>query len=647
MAKRPASHQLEEKSRLAFRSLLPIEWILRAQTPDYGLDEQVQIVESEVLTPLLFAVQLKATEKLAKKKTFPFSTERLRDYAALSLPVMIAVYDATNDAFHYTWSHHLHQSLDRATAASWLVQASIAIPLTKELDRHAAAAIVEEVGSYYARLRSDGQARPVPIAFNYEEESNFRYHELIAALGTVGYSVRRVARDQASLVLTLSPRSLTLQLNGEDTELPLEEAAHALPTGLALLVIAFAGVRRARLSLDCFHTLVTTGGALPEAVESALLTPLLPMAFGSEHRTSESQLLVETLLDAGYLDLGLSIISAFLYDDRHTAQHVLKAGRLLMQALALSTDKDQRATILYSLGNNHRSRGELRAALAYYFEAARESKGYLRKNYWWAEAAGCLFLLQKYRFAELFYRKALACPGQENAFNHVLLADALLHQGGYRQAERQLAHYLANSPPTAFAELLHQVSDALAKQWEDKKRDPMGAAAGYFHELEATLDDTPPERAEQALQRDPLFAPAYFARGVTSMRRGDNWQAAWDFLFAGFFNTADIEAWANACVLFMSLPDEKNSIRPGPAVFAYAYQLHGAALEAEFFKRMGGEVGNSIKSAKGAKELLDLARKCEAMYPRPSAAFFRVPDLQEPESKGGFWFSKDSVPDIL
>lgn len=650
MAKRPVSHQLEEQSKTRFRSILPSEWIIRSQVPDYGLDEQVQIVEEELVTPLLFAVQLKATEKLIKKKTFNFSTERLRDYAALSLPVMIAVYDAVHDCFYYTWAHHLRQRLNRRAAAAWLVQDSVAIPLDAPLDAQAVSAVVEEVSSFYAQLRSDGQARPVSIAFEYDAASELAYQQFRAGLGTVGYSLRSVARPQASLVLIFSESGLTLLREDSEIELPLTEEELWVPAALALLTVGLAWVGRARLSLDCLQQLLVTCGTLPEAIDYALSSnPLLPIAYGSGHRTSEAQLLAETLIEAGNLDLGIMLGTAFLYDDQHTPQHALKAGRLLKQALALITENDQRATMLYSLANNCRSRGEFREALSYYFQAARAAKGYRRKNYWWAEAAGCLFELRKYRYAEGFYRKALTYPGQENTFNQVLLADALFHQGCYQQAAQQLGEYLTQFPPTAFAVILYYVSSALAARLGDQPRDAAGAKQLYFAPwgTATTVADLPPERAEQALQLDPLFEPAYFTLGVQAAQRGENQEAAWHFLFAAFLNQHDIAAWANACVLFIGQLNEESSVSLESAVFAQAYQVHGLALEAEFLKSASGPDIRPAKAMEEAKALVEMSRKCEALYPQPSATFFRIPDLQQPEANGGFWLSKDSVPDIL
>jgi hypothetical protein len=258
MAKRPISHQLEDKSRERFRAILPVAWILRTQTPDYGLDEQVQIVEQELVTPLLFAVQLKATEKLGKKRTFSFSTERLRDYAALSLPVMIAVYDAVQDCFYYTWAHHLRQRLDRATAAAWLVQESIAIPLDASLTQRSSPAILEEVSSFYAQLRSDGQAHPVAIAFEHDAESEAAYQQVRASLGVVGYSLRSVIQSEASLILSFSTASLSLRRGDFEIEFPLSEEREVVPAALALLAIGLAWVSRTRLSLDCLQHLIAT-----------------------------------------------------------------------------------------------------------------------------------------------------------------------------------------------------------------------------------------------------------------------------------------------------------------------------------------------------------------------------------------------------
>ena len=83
MATRSRSHVLEEISRRAFENIIPPEWLVRTQFPDYGLDIQVQIFSDEKATPYYFYVQLKATDTIREEGSLPsfrFKTERLIQY---------------------------------------------------------------------------------------------------------------------------------------------------------------------------------------------------------------------------------------------------------------------------------------------------------------------------------------------------------------------------------------------------------------------------------------------------------------------------------------------------------------------------------------------------------------------------------------
>lgn len=60
---RTRPHTLEYESELAFRNMLPSEWLVRdKRNPDYGMDLEVEIVEKEKVTNNVLWVQLKATE---------------------------------------------------------------------------------------------------------------------------------------------------------------------------------------------------------------------------------------------------------------------------------------------------------------------------------------------------------------------------------------------------------------------------------------------------------------------------------------------------------------------------------------------------------------------------------------------------------
>ena len=599
-------------------------------------------MEDETVTPLLFAVQLKATEKLNKKKTFSFSTERLRDYAALHMPVMIAVYDAVNDVFYFTWAHQLHRRLNRTEAASWLTKEHISIPLLEVLNQPAAGAIKAEVSSFYARLRPDGRLNALPITLTHDAEDESSFPDLTSELSSLGYYLTNPAA--AVLELHCSKQALIVKGLEPVLTLPLDSPELLVPTALSALALGLAVAGRVPASLHCLHTLLTRYDTQVEAVEEVLLNPMLPMLYGKDHHTGEVQLLTESLLDAGHVNLGLKFISTFLYDSQHTTQHLLKVSKLLKQALPLSQGT-QRATILCSLGNNYRSRGEFHEAIRFYFQAVRAAPGYRRKNYWWSEVASCFFRLGKYRLAERFYRQAVECGGPENEFNRVLLADALMYQGKYAAAAQELEAYTAIANPTAYAVLLSCLNTSLASQVAEQPRHPAAAEELYFSET-----DNPDDRLAKwakVIELDPLFSPVHFALGVYFSEQQDKRQAAWHFLLAALFNRRDIAAWANACLLSIRLPDKPGDMVLATAIFAEAYNCHGMALEAEFSKALPPAKKGSGQVRPEVKQLMESARQFEAMYAQPSATFFRIPDLVDPEASDDFWLARDTMPDIM
>ena len=65
--KRPKSHEIDSKAQQVFRSALPPAWVVRDQNPDYGIDYLVEVAESERMTGVTLAVQLKGTTSLKRQ----------------------------------------------------------------------------------------------------------------------------------------------------------------------------------------------------------------------------------------------------------------------------------------------------------------------------------------------------------------------------------------------------------------------------------------------------------------------------------------------------------------------------------------------------------------------------------------------------
>ena len=60
--KRPRQHEIETEAETLLRKLLPTEWVIRNLPKDYGVDFEVELVDSHVVTGKRLWLQLKGTE---------------------------------------------------------------------------------------------------------------------------------------------------------------------------------------------------------------------------------------------------------------------------------------------------------------------------------------------------------------------------------------------------------------------------------------------------------------------------------------------------------------------------------------------------------------------------------------------------------
>ena len=108
MPTRPLAHQLEDQSRLAFRQLLPPQWVCRDMSSDYGVDLQIEVFEEDgSSTGLKFYVQLKATTvRAGDDRKCRIKTETIGYFWSLELPCAIVHHqDGIDLPFSIKWSH--------------------------------------------------------------------------------------------------------------------------------------------------------------------------------------------------------------------------------------------------------------------------------------------------------------------------------------------------------------------------------------------------------------------------------------------------------------------------------------------------------------------------------------------------------------
>jgi tetratricopeptide (TPR) repeat protein len=121
--KRPkGTHVLEDESKLALRNILPPEWIYRARdNPDYGIDSEIEIVESEEVTNYVLWVQLKATNKRFpdNKVTYQISTDHLIYYESCRLPIVILYYLKPQNRFYYLFAQRYIRDILSKQDPAW------------------------------------------------------------------------------------------------------------------------------------------------------------------------------------------------------------------------------------------------------------------------------------------------------------------------------------------------------------------------------------------------------------------------------------------------------------------------------------------------------------------------------------------------
>lgn len=123
MSKRPRTQQLEDISIQFFEGLLPPEWVCRRKDKDYGIDLEVEIFNTDGgSTGLLFYVQLKATDDLAKERSVNMQIDRLEFFGSFDAPSIIARYCDVNKKIYWTWVTNIFAKNKKPTTTSFTVK---------------------------------------------------------------------------------------------------------------------------------------------------------------------------------------------------------------------------------------------------------------------------------------------------------------------------------------------------------------------------------------------------------------------------------------------------------------------------------------------------------------------------------------------
>ena len=517
-----------------FRALLPVAWVVRERSRDYGLDLEVEIfTDAGAATGLFFYVQLRATDDPRRVRKLRFKVDQLDYFRLLDLPTAIVRYSTGEDVFHLMWAFEIpepgsgaSQTLSFADDQRWTAGTPALIVQTLETLR---------------KLNRRSDTAPLALALVNDEhdlERSYAAQTAFERLRKLGFVSD--AHDDSAVALVI----------------------HCTETGVTLRVDRFAEVK-----VETSVAGDLTGGLVWSAVRLLWRLGLKPAANRLARRADVEGHAPPTrsLALSGALALLPDTAAAVnfacragLQDNQDEAFLVLIVGLhrdgvlsadgeshlvLLRQALdseAVRKDPMAQASLTYSIGNALRASGRYAAAVMHYRRALRLRPTYAESSYFWQELGGCFYMRRKFQAASKAYERARCLePGPHVS---LLEADALLGAGEVGRAAElyDLASRRMSPRTPGEAQLKAELCRRLSNAHGAKFARPTRLLAPLWTRAQVDGD------WESVLLADPLDPLANFNSGNTLADAKRVEDAFWRYLVVVQIQPGDVEAWANA-----------------------------------------------------------------------------------------------------
>lgn len=556
--------EIEKLGRRAFEDSVPTKWLVRPVTPDYGVDDQVEIFTPDgSATGRLFLVQNKATdeENLTKALAVRLKLKTVAYLNEQDLPVLIVRYHVPTKTLYAKWFH----SFDVRTKET--CQKTITYRLTEE-DRWSddtPGALSAEVERWRA-LRMGNVSYPIDFSLDATSGiGQFSSNELAvilkAAAAKLGDLLRistdgrgadtthRIAIDDKVVHInkgsspTFSFPHSSLDYTRDDGDLLVADLFCSIALWLGQIRQVNAAVHL--LSLYCHRSMIVRDPDSLMRVVSLFvrgndLSGLIDLIALLQDGDDEDQLISDFLKSAiGILHLPspkhVAEIERFLSDD---ADKAASGGNMRSAAIAR-----------YNYGSFLRANGRREEAIRQYEEAAELDPDYRDRGYFCAELAACLFDAKRMDSALSWCERAIKLePGP---LTSALYADILMFKGRYEEARDAFADYVeeyqGESEPVFLLKLalLNQVVDSVGPT-QNRQIEAAQEKAGQFDEAtENEVDGL----IDEVSQLDALNPSVHYNRAVR-LRNEDRIDEARDVMaFAAVLNPGDIEAWVKAALL--------------------------------------------------------------------------------------------------
>lgn len=596
--------EIEKLGRRAFEDRLPAKWIVRPVTPDWGIDDQVEIFTPDgSATGRLFCVQNKATdeENLAKALAVRLKLTTVAYLNEQDLPVLIVRYHVPTETLYVKWFH----SFDvRPKAVS---QKTITYRLTED-DRwtnDTPSALSAEVERWRS-LRLGHISYPLVFAldvrggigeFSSAELAVMIKAEAAATLGDVlQISTKDPLPTHFPIVIddevvhinrgsspTFSFHHTSLEYTRDEADLLIADLFCSIALWLGRVGQVNAAVHL--LSLYCGNSVVIRDPDSLMRIMSLFirandLPGLIRIVTALQDGDDEDRLISD------FMKITMGIL-------RLPPKHVVEIERFLADDADNAAGDDPRSAAIarYNYGSFLRAHGRRMEAIEQYEEAAKLDPDYLARGYFCAELAACLFDGKRLDAALTWCERAMKLD--PDPLVQALYADILMLKGRYDEARDSFANYAeayhGELEPEFLLKLalLNQVVE-LVGPTQDRQIEVAQERAAHFDEAtESTVDGL----IDEVVQLDALNPSVHYNRALGLRRQGRIEAARDSMAFAAVLNPGDIEAWVRAALLAIAPkeePEDEDDIS-GYLIFLAAYRRGGQKLINELRSRFAAD----------------------------------------------------------
>lgn len=630
MPKRKRSQRVEEESRRAFAEELEERFLFRDEVPDNGIDGSVEEFDHhDNATGLRYSVQLKATDNedvgTALKRSIPIGHAAY--YHAHPLPVLMVRYLADTGDLYVRWWHDPlpGKRVPKADAKSFTIRWSE----DDRFEEDDSTRLAEEARGFL-ELRSSTLRLPLHIETVVEEPA----FELTAA--SIELALDATARERADVLemksveangrIIVRSHTLEVELFGalaatmtlEEDYNPGEDGKQLAVDLMALTATAFARRGQNEVAARITSTFFARS-TLAQNAEAALL---LSGAMTAARRLAEA-LDVSDEIDGAAEGTENTSVLFTLVPRRHMAS--LSAAERAQYAAAIERRIERRdasgqaidaSRELISLGNLYRYEQDGPKALELYERAAELDPDYLERAYYWRELAGILFFCDRFAESADAYGRGIELGGGE--WDEILLADALMFAGEYKQAHEAFAEtipQLRSVERGAEYPLKQVMLEHLVEELglESQARDVTGAYEAMSEVMSSLLRESREGASWKALELDALNPGAWTVIALAHEDHEDMAKAGLFFLFAALCRPDLPQAWASSFLHLMASGEEALL----PLIIVTGNRMTGQNLLPE--------INRMLASGPGCPEDRDrMIRSLKAL----------VDDLADPKSDG-------------